>query len=156
MELSKKDLEILKLLQSDARMSTAAIAEKVNLSQSPCWRRISSYEESGLIKRKVHILDREKLGMDLVVFATIKLISSQGRALDEFEEAVKDLPEVAECYTMTGIFDYMLKIIAKDIRHYEKFVRNYLVQLPNIDELNSHIAVTEIKDTTELPLDTQV
>lgn len=156
MELSKKDLEILKLLQQDARLSTAAIAEKVNLSQSPCWRRISSYEESGLIKGKVHILDREKLGMDLVVFATVKLVTSQGGALNEFEKAVIDLPEVSECYTMTGIYDYMLKIIAKDIRHYEKFIRNHLLQLPNIHELNSHIAVTQIKDTTELPLDTQM
>ncbi len=156
MDLSKKDIEILKLLQKDARMSTASIAESVNMSQSPCWRRIASYEENGLIKRKVHILDREKLGMDLVVFATIKLVSSKGKALDEFERSVKNVPEIAECYTMTGIFDYMVKIIAKDIRHYENFLRSYLLQLPNIDEVNSHIAVTQIKNTTELPLDTQL
>ncbi|QFU74878.1 Lrp/AsnC family transcriptional regulator [Halioglobus maricola] len=154
--LAKQDVEILKLLQKDATTSTAAIAEKINLSQSPCWRRINRLEEEGVIKRKVALLDRAALGMDVVVFATINLTSTGRQNLIEFEQAIVDHPEVTECYTMTGIWDYMLKIVTRDIRHYEEFVRNTLTASPSIRELHSHMAVTEIKNTTELPLDTQL
>lgn len=156
MPFDNKDIEILKLLQSDARMTTAEIAERVNLSQSPCWRRINRYEQEGVIKGKVNLLDREKLGMEMVVFTSINLSITNRDALEAFEAEITKFPEVVECYTMTGMFDYMLKIIARDIRHYEQFVRNHLAQLPNIREMHSHVSVTKIKDTTELPLETQL
>ena len=96
------------------------------------------------------------LGMDVVVFATINLTSTGRQNLLEFEQEIVRHPEVTECYTMTGIWDYMLKIVTRDIRHYETFVRNTLTASPSIRELHSHMAVTEIKNTTELPLDTQL
>lgn len=154
--LGKKDIEILKLVQRDAATSTAAIAEKVNMSQSPCWRRINRLEQDGLIQRRVALLGRNALGMDVVVFATINLTSTGRQNLIEFEREIVRHAEVIECYTMTGIWDYMLKIITRDIRHYEDFVRNTLTASPSIRELHSHMAVTEIKNTTELPLDTQL
>ena len=154
--LAKQDVEILKLLQRDATTSTAAIAEQINLSQSPCWRRINRLEEDGLIKRRVALLDRAAQGMEVVVFATINLTSTGRQNLLEFERDIVGHPEVIECYTMTGIWDYMLKIVTRDIRHYESFVRNTLTASPSIRELHSHMAVTEIKNTTELPLDTQL
>lgn len=154
--LAKQDIEILKLLQRDATTSTAAIAEKVNLSQSPCWRRINRLEQDGLIKRRVALLDRAALGMEVVVFATINLTSTGRQNLIAFEQEIVGHPEVIECYTMTGIWDYMLKIVTRDIRHYEDFVRNTLTASPSIRELHSHMAVTEIKNSTELPLDTQL
>ncbi len=154
--LPRQDVEILKLLQRDATTSTAAIAEQINLSQSPCWRRINRLEEDGLIKRRVALLDRAALGMEVVVFATINLTSTGRQNLLEFERDIVGHPEVIECYTMTGIWDYMLKIVTRDIRHYESFVRNTLTASPSIRELHSHMAVTEIKNTTELPLDTQL
>lgn len=156
MQFDQKDIEILKLLQSDARMTTSEIAERVNLSQSPCWRRINRYEQEGLIKGKVNLLDREQLGMEMVVFTSINLATTNREALEAFEEEITKFPEVVECYTMAGMFDYMMKIIARDIRHYEKFVRNHLAQLPNIREMHSHVSVTQIKDTTALPLETQL
>lgn len=156
MELDATDIRILELLQTDASLSTADIAARVNLSQSPCWRRINQYEKAGLISRKVHVLNREKLGMEIVVFTSIVLSNSSGDALDTFEAAVTKFPEIVECYTMTGVMDYMLKIVAKDIRHYEQFVRQQLAQLPNIREFHSHVSVTKIKDTTALPLRTQL
>lgn len=156
MTLDETDIRILELLQTDASLSTAEIAAKVNLSQSPCWRRINQYEKAGLISRKVHVLDREKLGMEMVVFTHIVLGNTSGSALDEFENAVRDFDEVVECYTMTGVMDYMLKIVARDIRHYEQFVRQHLAQLPNIREFHSHVSVTKIKDTTALPLRSQL
>lgn len=155
-KLSSQDIRILDLLQRDASLTTQEIADRINISQSPCWRRISRLEEQGLINRKVAVLDREKLGMDIVVFATVSL-SSQGRKnLQIFEDEVKLLPEVTECYTMTGMWDFMLKIVTKDTRHYEQFVREHLVNLDHIGEVHSHVAVTEIKNTTALPLQTQL
>lgn len=156
LKLSKQDIGILKLLQQDATQSTAGIAERVNLSQSPCWRRINRMEEEGLIRGRVALLDRSALGMDVVVFATINLTSTGRQNLMTFERDIVQHPEVIECYTMTGIWDYMLKIVTRDVRHYESFVRNTLTASPSIRELHSHLAVTEIKNTTELPLDTQL
>ena len=156
MGLSGQDVQILKLLQRDATTSTAAIAETLNISQSPCWRRVNRLEQEGLVKGRVALLDRAALGMEVVVFATINLTSTGRQNLIAFEQEVVKYPEVMECYTMTGIWDYMLKIVTRDIRHYENFVRNTLTDSPSIRELHSHMAVTEIKNTTELPLDTQL
>lgn len=155
-KLSQTDIQILDTLQQDGTLTTQQIADKINLSQSPCWRRIHRLETEGVIQKKVVLLDREKLGMEVVAFATINL-SHHGRGnLEEFEQEVETLPEVLECYTMAGTWDYMLKIVVKDIRHYEKFVREKLTRLSNIGELHSHIAVTEIKNSTVLPLQTQI
>ena len=152
-KLSKQDVQILKLLQRDATLSTASIAEQINVSQSPCWRRISRLEQEGFIKRRVALLDREALGMEVVVFATVNLTSTGRQNLIEFERDIVRHPEVMECYTMTGLWDYMLKIVTRSIRHYEDFVRNTLTVTPAIRELHSHMAVTEIKNVTELPLE---
>jgi Lrp/AsnC family transcriptional regulator len=154
--LTKQDMAILKLVQVDGSMSTTAIAEQTNMSQSPCWRRISRLEQGGVIRQRVALLDRAALGMEVVVFATINLTSVGRQNLLEFEQDIVRYPEVMECYTMTGIWDYMLKIVTRDIRHYEDFVRNTLTASPAIRELHSHMAVTEIKNVTELPLDTQM
>ena len=156
MKLEKQDIQILKLLQRDATVSTAAIAEQINLSQSPCWRRINRLEQEGLIKGRVALLNREALGMEVVVFATVNLTSTGRQNLIEFEGEIVRHPEVMECYTMTGIWDYMLKIVTRSIRHYEEFVRNTLTASPSIRELHSHMAVTEIKNISQLPLETQL
>lgn len=155
-DLSRQDIQILGLLQHDASKTSTEIAELVGMSQSPCWRRINRVEQEGIIRKKVALLDRHKLGMDLVAFTTINLTTAGRQNLLEFEAAVSNFDEVAECYTMTGVWDYMLKIIVKDIRGYEKFVRDRLLLLPMIGEIHSHIAVTEIKNSTELPLHTQL
>ena len=109
-----------------------------------------------MIRQRVALLDRAALGMEVVVFATINLTSVGRQNLLEFEKDIVRYPEVMECYTMTGLWDYMLKIVTRDIRHYEDFVRNTLTASPAIRELHSHMAVTEIKNVTELPLDTQM
>lgn len=153
--LDTTDLSILDLLQADCSLSTAAIAERVNLSQSPCWRRISRLEEQGFIRERVALLDRQLLGMDVVVFATVNLTATGRQNLLSFEEEIVCYPEVIECYTMTGIWDYMLKIVTRDVRHYERFVRETLSANRDVRELHSHMAVTEIKNSTALPLQTQ-
>ena len=99
-KLEKQDLSILKLLQSDSSQSSNAIAEKLNMSQSPCWRRINRLQQDGIIIKEVALLDRRELGMDVVVFATINLTSSGRQNLLAFEEEIVLHPEVMECYTM--------------------------------------------------------
>jgi Lrp/AsnC family transcriptional regulator len=154
-KLDDIDRAILALLQRDSAISTNAIAEKLNLSQSPCWRRINRMEQQGLIRSRVALLDRAALGMDVVVFSTVNLTTTGRQDLLSFEQDIVTYPEVMECYTMTGIWDYMLKIVTRDIRHYEQFVRETLTANPAVRELHSHMAVTEIKNSTELPLETQ-
>ena len=154
--LSKTDIKILQLLQTNATQSTAEIAEKVGLSQSPCWRRISRMEQMGIIKDRIAVLDHAILGMEVVVFVTVSLNAHGRQNLEDFEKEIRTFPEVLECYTITGQMDYLLKIITKDIQHYEAFIRNHLMMIPVIREMHSTIAVTQIKDTTQLPLQTQL
>jgi len=153
--LDKTDQAILALLQTDAGLSSAAIAERLHLSQSPCWRRIHRLEEQGYIRGRVALLDRDRLGMDVVVFATVNLTTTGRQDLLRFEEEIVRYQEVLECYTMAGIWDYLLKIVTRDIRHYERFVRETLSANPAVRELHSHMAVTEIKNSTCLPIETQ-
>ena len=156
MKLTVQDKKIIQLLQKDGDRSSTEVAELLGMSQSPCWRRINHLIQADIIQKKVAIINREKLGIDLVAFATINLREVNQKNLELFETDVEQLDEIVECYTMTGAWDYMLKIVVKDIRHYERFVRNKLLELPMIGEVHSHIAVTEIKNTTELPLETQL
>ncbi|KPX38819.1 AsnC family transcriptional regulator [Pseudomonas ficuserectae] len=148
-KLSPIDRKILRLLQHDASLSAAEIAERVELSQSPCWRRIHRLQEDGVIERTVALLSTQKLGLSMTVFVEVKLSGHGRRYLAEFEEAIIGHPEVLECYTMAGGMDFMLK----DIASYERFLRDHLLQLPHVHEAHSNIAMSTVKRTTELPLD---
>ena len=150
--LDRYERNILKLLQEDVSLSTAAIAEKVGLSPSPCWRRIDRLERDGFIKRRVAIIDRKKVGLNAQIFAQVKL-NAHGRAnLDEFGAAIREFPEVLECHVLMGAVDFMLRIVAADIEAYERFFFEKLSRLPGVQEVNSTVALSEIKSTTALPL----
>jgi Lrp/AsnC family transcriptional regulator len=150
--LGSLDRQILELMQQNADLSASEIAERVGLSQSPCWRRINRMQEEGLIRGKFAALDRKRLNLDVVVFADVRLSSHGWENLAEFEQAMESRPEVLECYTMAGATDYLLKIVAPDIQRYELFVREHILRLPHIKELHSNISMSEIKFTTALPL----
>lgn len=151
-ELDAFDLRILDALQGDATLSSAELAERVGLSQSPCWRRLNRLKQAGYIRDQITRLDRRKLGFNTLVFAHVKL-SAHGRAnLAEFSETIARFPEVIECYAIVGAFDFFLKIVTRDIDAYEKFVFGTLSKLPGVQELNSAIALSEIKSTPALPL----
>jgi len=151
-KLSKTDYRILELLQQDNRLSATDIAEKVGLSQSPCWRRINRLEETGVIRQRVALVDREKLGFGLLVFVMVNLSAHGRQYLEDFESAVRELPEVLECFTITGSSDYMLKIVTRDTYHYEQFMRHQLSLLEGVHEFHSFVALTEIKYSTALPI----
>ena len=150
--LDKYEKRILALLQEDASLSTAEISERIGLSPSPCWRRVDRLEKDGFIKRKVALVDRRKVGLNAHVFAQVKL-NAHGRAnLDEFSEAIRAFPEVLECYVLMGPVDFLIRIVATDIEAYERFFFDRLSQLPGVQEVNSTVALSEIKATTELPI----
>ncbi|MDH3762183.1 MAG: Lrp/AsnC family transcriptional regulator [Gammaproteobacteria bacterium] len=156
MNLSPIDIKILALLQQNASLTAAEIAEQVNLSASPCWRRINRLEQEGIIEKKVALLNAEKLGLGLVIFSRISLAKNDESSLQDFEQRVREYPEVVECYTVTGSADYFLKIITRDIKHYDRFLRRKLIKIPLVRDVNSNVAVTQIKYTTGLPLETQL
>ncbi|GFE77243.1 MULTISPECIES: Lrp/AsnC family transcriptional regulator [Novosphingobium] len=151
-DLDPYELKILRELQRDASQTTAQIAERVGLSSSPCWRRIDRLEREGYIKRRVALVDRKKVGLDAHVFAQVKL-NAHGRAnLDEFSAKIREFPEVLDCYVLMGSIDFLIRVVAADIEAYEKFFFEKLSQLPGVQELNSIVALSEIKATTELPI----
>lgn len=150
--MDKTDLRILDLLQTDATRSTAEIADKVGLSPSPCWRRITLLEEQGVIQRRVAILDRDKLGLNVTVVIQVKLTTHGRQSLTTFEERVRTFPEVVQCFTVMGAIDFVLIVVTTDIRAYERFMREHLSQLPGIQGVESNIVMSMIKDTTALPL----
>jgi len=146
------DKRILLALQKDASRSSAELAEEVGLSASPCWRRVQRLKDEGYITRQVVHLDRRKLGLKTQVFAQVKL-NAHGRAhLDEFTAAIESFPEVLECHVLMGPVDFLLKIVAEDIEAYERFFFEQLSRVPGIQEVNSTVALTEIKATTALPV----
>jgi len=151
-ELDKTDRQILDLLQTVPGINTADVGERIGLSQSACWRRVQRLREEGIIKDQAAILDREKVGLNTMIFAQVKL-SSQGRSnLSEFAEAVRLFPEVLECYVLLGTTDFLLRIVAEDIKAYERFFFEKLSQVPGVQEITSSIALSEIKYSTALPL----
>jgi Lrp/AsnC family transcriptional regulator len=151
-DLDAYERKILRVLQDDASLSTAAVAEAVGLSASPCWRRIDRLEREGFIKRRVAIVERRKVGLNAQIFAQVKL-NAHGRAnLDEFAAAIRTFPEVLECHVLMGSVDFMLRVVAADIEAYERFFFEKLSRLPGVQEINSTVALSEIKSTTALPL----
>lgn len=150
--LDPMDLRILDVLQQNGNASAAEIAEQVGLTATTAWRRISRLEEEGIIRQRVALLDREAVGLSVMVFATVRL-SSQGRdAIEKFKQAVRKHPEILECYTMLGETDFLLRIVTRDIKAYEAFYLDYLSRFPGVQVVNSSIALAPIKETTALPL----
>ncbi|MEG3144276.1 Lrp/AsnC family transcriptional regulator [Sphingomonas sp. RT2P30] len=151
-DLDNYERKILRLLQADASLTTAQVAEQVGLSPSPCWRRIDRLERDGFIKYRAAIVDRRKVGLNAQIFAQVKL-NAHGRAnLDEFSAAVREVPEVLDAYVLMGSTDFMLRIVAKDIEAYERLFFDRLSKLPGVQEINSTVALSEIKSTTVLPI----
>ena len=152
-KLDAIDRRILALIQADASLTSAEIAERAGLTQPPCWRRIRRLEETGVIEKRVGLLNQRKLGLNVTVITRIKLSAHGRQALPEFEADISAFPEVLECYTMMGEYDLLLKIVTRDIAHYEAFFRKHLSQMPTVQEIHSNVALSQIKFTTELPLD---
>lgn len=151
-ELDAFERRILELIQVDASLSNAELAERVGLSSTPCWRRVQRLRELGVIRQQVALLDRRQLGLNAQIFAQVKLNAHGREHLDEFSAAIRGFPEVLEAFVLMGPVDFLLRIVAADIDSYERFFFEKLSRVPGIQEINSVVALSEIKSTTALPI----
>ncbi|MGE0743551.1 MAG: Lrp/AsnC family transcriptional regulator [Hyphomonadaceae bacterium] len=152
-DLDAVDARILDLLQRDASLSIADIAEKVGLSSSPAWRRIERLKKAGVIVRQVTLLDQEKLGLNFEVLASVKLQLPSRENLEKFERAIADWPEVVDCATVTGAVDYMLRVVTRDMHAYDDFLRDKMLGLGLVSDVQSRIVMRVSKRTTAAPLE---
>ena len=152
MELDRYDLHILKILQNDSSISMQDLGAQIGLSHTPCWRRIKKLEEHGVIIKQVALLNSKNLDLDVNVFVHVTLRQHHENALNRFEEAVSQLTEVVECYTVSGETDFLLRVVVKDVEAYEKLLKGTLLQLPEVGNLSSTFALRQVKYTTEIPI----
>jgi len=151
-ELDAIDLKILALLQQDASLSTSEVAERVGVSQSPCWRRIQRLRDEGYIKSTVVIVDRVKLGYMMQIFAQVKMTRLTDEARVDLVKQINNIPEILECYTVFGEMDVMMKVVAPDVLWYQEFVFSVLMKLPGVQDVRSIVTLLETKNTTAIPL----
>ena len=153
MGLDKKDKLILAFLQEDSTLSVKEISEKIGLTFTPTYERIKNLEKQGVVEKYVAILNREKLGINIVVYCNIRLKEQSQKTLKEFEDYISKYDEVQEIISLSGEYDYMLKILASDINSYNNFTVNIISNGPNIGQYHSSIVLAEVKKTTKFKLD---
>lgn len=152
LKLKEIDQRILYHLQKNARLTNVDLAEQVNLSSSPCLRRVRNLEERGIIKGYVTLVDQNALNLPVSVFVSVTLEKQVKVVLGKFESAIQQRPEVMECYLMTGDEDYLLRVVAADLKGYEQFLLNHLTQIPGVASIKSSFALKQVTYKTALPI----
>jgi Lrp/AsnC family leucine-responsive transcriptional regulator len=153
-KLDKTDKKILSLMQENGRISNLELADKVGLSPTPCSRRAKQLEESGLILRHVTLLNADALGLNLTAIIGISMDRHTPDRFEEFEKAIINMPEVMECSIVTGqAADFLLKVVVRDMRHYEEFLLGQLTKLSGVSGVHSSFVLRQIVNKTALPLD---
>lgn len=145
-------LKILKLLQREPDLTVAEIGQRVGLSHTPCWRRIKQMEADGIIKGRAIVLDADKLDLEVSVLCFVRLKQHDEDTLLAFETAVLDMPDIVQCYSVTGEHDYFLRVLARDVKTYEEVLKRSLLHLPGVAFINSSFTLRELKNTHTLPL----
>lgn len=151
-KLDTIDRTLLRLLQQDAEIPMAQLAEAVHLSLTPCWRRVQRLKEEGIVRRQVALLDARKLNVGVTVFVTVKTSQHSQEWFEGFHTAVTQIPEVVEFFRMSGDVDYLLKVVVPDIAAYDAVYKR-LIRTADLSDVSSSFAMEEIKYTTALPLD---
>ena len=141
------DTKILMLLQENASISIAELAQRVNLSQTPCWKRVQRLEATGIIQKRVALIDPEKVGLGLTVFVSIETSDHSGHGLQQFADVVSAMPEVMEFYRMAGDVDYMLRVVVPDMATYDRFYKRLIEAIP-LRNVTSRFAMQRVKSTT--------
>ena len=152
-QLDAIDRRILDHLQDNARISNVDLAARVGISASPCWRRVRELEESGVISDYVTLIDAASVGLMVSVFVNVSLERQVERELEVFQNAIRERPEVMECYLMTGEADFLLRVVVPDLMAYERFLMDHLTRVPGIASIKSSFALKQVKYRTALPLD---
>ena len=150
--LDRTDLRILRELQRDARLSTTELAERVSLTASPCWRRLKALETDGFIRGYRTVIDPRKLGYGVTAFVSVLLESHSKELGISFERAVLDIPEILSCHNVSGHYDFLLQVLAKDLESFGDFARDHIRCLPGVKEMNSSFSLKEVKGNKEIPL----
>ncbi|MBK3517727.1 Lrp/AsnC family transcriptional regulator [Carboxylicivirga marina] len=151
--LDSTDKQLLKLLQQNAKMTTKQLAHHLNLSTTPVFERIKRLERTGIIEKYVAIINKEKVGKELVAFCNVSLKHHSHDVIKEFESEIAKLPEVIECHHIAGMFDYTLKVITQNMDTYHNFIYNKLASVDHVGNVQSSFVMKEIKSGTELYLD---
>ena len=146
------DRRILEVIQEEARISNSELADRIGLSPSPCWRRVRTLEDDGVIERYVTLVNAKAVGLPITVFATVALEKQVESALESFERAVMERPEVMECNLMTGEFDYLLRVVVPDLAAYERFLMDHLTRIKGIASIKSSFSLKQVSYKTALPL----
>jgi len=153
LHLDQKDRQILRELQANARISNLELAEKVNLSPTPCARRVKQLEEAGIIRDHITRLDRELLGLNLMAMISVTMDRHTADRFEKFEQAASQLPEVMECYVVTGQdSDFLIKVLVRDMRHYEEFLLQRLTKLEGVSGVHSSFVLRQPINKQQLPL----
>jgi len=151
--MDRIDCLILRELQRDGRLSNVDLAQRIHLSESATLRRVRALEEAGLINRYVALLNAQKVGFATNVFVSITLHRQDQKDLQAFEEAVKRVPEVMECYLMTGESDYLVRVACRDPADFERLHSQHLTRLPGVARVQSSLALRVVRRSTELPIE---
>ena len=151
-KLDEKDILLLQLLQDDARISNAELARQIDLSPPGLQKRLRRLEESGIVERYVTLVNRESVGYDMLCFVQVTLRRHEPNAISRFRVVVQEMPEVLECFHVTGEFDYLLKVVVRNRKHLEKFLMESLTPVPGMDTIRTSLVLSDIKATTALKL----
>lgn len=152
-ELDAFDRRILTALQTDGRLTNVELAERVNLSPSPCLRRVKRLEREGYIEAYRASLRRTRVGLGLTVFVGVKIDAHANDRAEAFQDTVVAMPEVVACHLVSGEVDYLLEIVVPDLEHYQRYLVGKLLSLPIVKEVRSNIAIQTLKTSAALPLD---
>lgn len=152
-QLSTENIKILKELQNDARITNSDLAEKVNMSQSPCWRHVKKMEQEGIISGYTAKLDRRKLGLGVLVYVSIEIDTHNEEMSLAFEHQIGAISEIISCHSVAGGADFMLQVVCRDLDAYTDFSMNTLRRLPGIKSMTTNFALKEIKAYNGFPLD---
>ncbi|HCG6609011.1 Lrp/AsnC family transcriptional regulator [Vibrio parahaemolyticus] len=149
--MDKIDRQLLHLIQKDATLTTAELADQVGLSASPCARRLKRLEQEGVICGYRAMISRGAVGIAMTVFVEVSLNNHQASSIDEFETAIVDMDEVISCHVVSGAYDYLLEVVSKDLPGYESFTRK-LQRLENVKDIHTHLAIRQVKGNGCLPI----
>jgi DNA-binding Lrp family transcriptional regulator len=152
--MDKTDFSILSLLQDDGKLSNAKLAEKLNLSETPCWRRVKRLEAEGYIDSYQANLNKRKLGFGVMAFVQLTYTAHDNKTTENFEALIVECDNVLSCHNTTGNADFLLQVVARDLDDYSQFVDNVLRKLPGISDISSSISLRELKSSSRLPLNT--
>ncbi len=148
----KFDWLILNELQRDGRLSNAELAQRVGLSAAPCWRRVRALEQAGYIQGYRAVIDRHKVGLDVLAFVRLDAERNRGDITRELEEAIRKIPEVISCHYISGTGTFELEVVARDLNAFSTFAREVLINLPNVKDLHTSFSLGEVKAGGALPL----